>query len=144
MPGTARCGGATPARNTAPPARWSWLYFAQDAPRRLRTQKTAMLWGYGHYVVFAAAAAVGAGLVVNVAHVTGHRGLTDRDAALFITCVWLLHRRTAKASTKADGLTPVAALAILAATFTTFAVPCTGVLASLLIGAHLVVARLGI
>ncbi|RPF30429.1 low temperature requirement protein A [Streptomyces sp. TLI_185] len=126
-----------------------WLYFAQDAPRRLKTQKTAMLWGYGHYVVFAAAAAVGAGLVVNVAHVTGHHGLTDREAAatytvpvaLFITSVWLLHRRAAKASTNVDVLAPTAALAILAATFTTFAVPCTGVIASLLIGAHLVLAR---
>ncbi|MFJ8357196.1 low temperature requirement protein A [Streptomyces sp. NPDC093984] len=127
-----------------------WLYFAQDAPRRLRTQRTAMLWGYGHYVVFAAAAAVGAALAVNVAHVTGHRALTDLQAAaaytvpvaLFVTFVWLLHRWTAQQpSTMADVLPPVAAVAILAATFTTFAVLCTGVIASLLIGTSLVVAQ---
>ncbi|MFE9622909.1 low temperature requirement protein A [Streptomyces sp. NPDC006527] len=126
-----------------------WLYFAQDAPRRLRTQNTAMLWGYGHYVVFAAAAAVGAALAVNLAHVTDHGALTDVQVAatytvpvaLFITCVWLLHRRAARPSTTANVLPPMAALAILAATFTTFAVLCTGIIASLLIGTSLVVAR---
>ncbi|GEC10677.1 hypothetical protein SSP24_83320 [Streptomyces spinoverrucosus] len=38
-----------------------WLYFAQDAPRHLASMTTAMLWGYGHYAVFASAAAVGTG-----------------------------------------------------------------------------------
>ncbi|CAM5698422.1 low temperature requirement protein A [Streptomyces canus] len=126
-----------------------WLYFAQDAPRRLRTQNTAMLWGYGHYAVFASAAAVGAGLAVNIAHLTAHGTLTDVQAAatytvpvaVFIACVWLLHRRAAQLPPKADVLPPVAALTVLATTFTTVAVLCTGVLASLLIGAFLVVAR---
>ncbi len=126
-----------------------WLYFAQDAPRRLRTQATAMLWGYGHYVVFAAAAAVGAALAVNVAHATHHAGLSDVQAAatytvpvaLFIVCVWLLHRRGARLPLKADVLSPVAACAVLATTFTTFAVPATGIIATLLIGAHLVAVR---
>ncbi|MFZ4189151.1 low temperature requirement protein A [Streptomyces pseudogriseolus] len=126
-----------------------WLYFAQDAPRRLRTQATTMLWGYGHYMVFAAAAAVGAALAVNVAHATHHTGLSGVQAAatytvpvaLFIACVWLLHRRVAQPSLKADVLSPVAALAVLATTFTTFAVPATGIVATLLIGAHLVAAR---
>ncbi|OSP44765.1 low temperature requirement protein A [Streptomyces sp. 13-12-16] len=128
-----------------------WLYFAQDAPRRLRTQTTAMLWGYGHYGVFAAAAAVGAALAVNVAHVTGHGALTDVRAAavytvpvaLFITCVWLLHRRVVRLSAAADLLAPLAVAAVLAATFTTFAVLCTGFITSLLIGLSLVLARRG-
>ncbi|MGP4048848.1 low temperature requirement protein A [Streptomyces sp. 2A115] len=55
-----------------------WMYFAQVAPRRLRTQRTAMLWGYGHYVVFAAAA------------------VCTVPVTLFVTCVWLLHRRAAQ------------------------------------------------
>jgi low temperature requirement protein LtrA len=126
-----------------------WLYFAQDAPRRLRTQSTAMLWGYGHYVVFASAAAVGAAMAVNVARATGHAALTDVQAAatytvpvaLFITCVWLLHRRTAQVSGKASILSPVTALAVLATTFTPFTVLCTGVIVSLMIGAHLFAAR---
>ncbi|WP_419664719.1 low temperature requirement protein A [Streptomyces sp. 2-1] len=126
-----------------------WMYFAQDAPRRLRTQKTAMLWGYGHYVVFAAAAAVGAALAVNVAHVTGSRTLTSVQAAavytvpvaLFVTCVWLLHRRAAQLSTAANVLPPVAALAILSSTVTPFPVLGTGIIASLLIAGSLVLVR---
>jgi low temperature requirement protein LtrA len=126
-----------------------WLYFAQDAPRRLKTQNTAMLWGYGHYAVFAAAAAVGAGLAVNVAHLTDHGTLTDVQAAatytvpvaVFIACVWLLHRRAAQLPFTANLLPPVAALAVLVTTFTTVAVLCTGVIASLLVGASLVVAH---
>ncbi|MCQ4210556.1 low temperature requirement protein A [Streptomyces longispororuber] len=128
-----------------------WMYFAQDAPRRLRTQRTAMLWGYGHYVVFAAAAAVGAALAVNVAHVTGSRALTDVRAAavytvpvaLFVTCVWLLHRRAARLSTAADVLPPAAALAVLCLTFTPFAVLGTGVVASLLVAGSVVLGRHG-
>ncbi|WP_406485816.1 low temperature requirement protein A [Streptomyces phaeochromogenes] len=126
-----------------------WMYFAQDAPRRLRTQRTAMLWGYGHYVVFAAAAAVGAALAVNVAHVTGSRTLTNVQAAavytvpvaLFVTCVWLLHRRAAQLSTAANVLPPVAALAILSSTVTPFPVLGTGIITSLLITGSLVLVR---
>ncbi|MGW7661841.1 low temperature requirement protein A [Streptomyces sp. NPDC054756] len=128
-----------------------WLYFAQDSPRRLKAQSTAMLWGYGHYAVFASAAAVGAALGVNAAHATGHTALTDVQAAgtytvpvaLFIICVWLLHRRAAQVSREAGVLSPVAALAVLATTFTPFTVLCTGVIASLLVGAHVFTARRG-
>ncbi|MFD8565525.1 low temperature requirement protein A [Streptomyces sp. NPDC059639] len=126
-----------------------WMYFAQDAPRRLKTQRTAMLWGYGHYVVFAAAAAVGAALAVNVAHVTGSHALTDLQTAavytvpvaLFVTCVWLLHRRAAQLSTAANVLPPVAALAILSSTVTPFPVLGTGIITSLLIAGSLVLVR---
>ncbi|MEU2782384.1 low temperature requirement protein A [Streptomyces sp. NPDC007110] len=126
-----------------------WMYFAQDAPRRLRTQRTAMWWGYGHYVVFAAAAAVGAALAVNVAHAAGGSALTDVQAAavytvpvaLFVLCVWLLHRRTARPSTASDALPPVAALAVLCSTVTPFPVPATGVIVALLIAGLVVVRR---
>ncbi|MER7106087.1 low temperature requirement protein A [Streptomyces humidus] len=126
-----------------------WMYFAQDAPRRLRTQRTAMSWGYGHYVVFAAAAAVGAALAVNVAHVTGDRALTDVQAAavytvpvaLFVTCVWLLHRRAAQVSAAGNVLPPAAAVVVLSLTFAPFSVLGTGVVASLLIAGSVVIAR---
>ncbi|MEU1232390.1 low temperature requirement protein A [Streptomyces sp. NPDC005828] len=126
-----------------------WMYFAQDAPQRLRTQRTAMLWGYGHYVVFASAAAVGAALAVNVAHVTGGRALTDVQAAavytvpvaLFITCVWLLHRRATRVSAAGNVLQPAAAVVVLSLTFTPFPVLGTGVVASLLIAGSVVLAR---
>ncbi|MEU9317283.1 low temperature requirement protein A [Streptomyces sp. NPDC048295] len=126
-----------------------WLHFAQNAHRQLRTQRTAMLWGYGYYVVFAAAAAIGAALAVNVAHVTGDRALTDVQAAavytvpvaLFVICVWLLHRRAAQASAAGNVLPPAAALVVLSLTFSPFPVLGTGVVASLLIVGSVVLAR---
>ncbi|WP_328885779.1 low temperature requirement protein A [Streptomyces sp. NBC_00316] len=126
-----------------------WLYFTQDAPRRLSNQTTAMLWGYGHYAVFTSAAAVGAGLVLNVGHATGHGALTDHQAAasytvpvaVFIASVWLLHRQAAQLPTLANVLHPVAVLTVLATTFTPIPVLGTGVVAGLLIGATLTVVR---
>jgi low temperature requirement protein LtrA len=46
-------------------AMW-WAYFKHSAAEEgdLRVARQALAWGYGHYVVFAAAAAVGAGLQV--------------------------------------------------------------------------------
>lgn len=124
-----------------------WLYFAQNAPRHLATQTTAMRWGYGHYAVFASAAAVGAGLAVNVAHLTGHGGPTDHRAAaaytvpvaVFIASVWYLHRQAARLPVLADVLHPVAVVVVLATTFTPAPVLGTGIVASVLIGATLVV-----
>ncbi|MFF5716121.1 low temperature requirement protein A [Streptomyces buecherae] len=130
-----------------------WLYFAQNAPRRLTGLRNALLWGYGHYLVFASAAAAGAGLAVNVAHATDHGHLTDRTAAaaytipvaVFITLVWLLHHRAAELRNPADVIHPVAVLAILASTFAPTPAPVlvTGVLAALLIAATLLLSARG-
>jgi low temperature requirement protein LtrA len=55
-----------------------WLYF--DQPRHLTDDPTVSFrWGYGHIVIFASLAAVGAGLQVATEAVTGHAG--DRVAA---------------------------------------------------------------
>ncbi|MFI6894604.1 low temperature requirement protein A [Streptomyces sp. NPDC050256] len=125
-----------------------WLYFARSARvhDRLTTLRTALLWGYGHYLVFASAAAVGAGLAVNVAHTTGHGHLSDRAAAavytipvaVFVTLVWLLHHRAGGLRRAADVLHPVAVLAVLAATFAPSPVLVTGIITALLIAATLV------
>lgn len=125
-----------------------WLYFAQDAPRRLTGLRSAILWGYGHYAVFASAAAVGAGLAVNVAHATGHGHLSDRAAAaaftvpvaVFITLVWLLHHRAAELRNRNDLIHPVAVLAVLAMTFAPGPVLATGAITAALVAATLVVA----
>ncbi|ROQ81617.1 low temperature requirement A protein (LtrA) [Streptomyces sp. CEV 2-1] len=122
-----------------------WLYFAQNAPQRLTTLRVALLWGYGHYFVFASAAAVGAGLALNVSHATGHGHLSDHAAAaaytvpvaVFIALVWLLHHPTPVRPDTADIVHPVAVAAILAATFTPSPVLVTGILAALLIAAKL-------
>ena len=46
-------------------AMW-WIYFAKPAGEALVSNRVGFLWGYGHYFVFASAAAVGAGIAVVV------------------------------------------------------------------------------
>ncbi|MEV7403610.1 low temperature requirement protein A [Streptomyces sp. NPDC091267] len=128
-----------------------WLYFAQSAPELLTTLRVALLWGYGHYFVFASAAAVGAGLALNVAHATGHGHLSDRavaaaytiPVAVFITLVWLLHHRTTWRRSAADLIHPLAVAAILATTFMPSPVLVTGIIAALLIATTLVLSARG-
>ncbi|MFI5486221.1 low temperature requirement protein A [Micromonospora echinaurantiaca] len=74
-----------------------WLYFdrAAAAPARL---SASLGWGYGHYLVFAAVAAVGAGLEVVVDHhrhlahvggvVVGHTVAVP--TAVYLLTVWVL------------------------------------------------------
>ena len=49
-----------------------WVYFDRPVHDLLTSFRKAIVWGYGHYLVFAAAAAVGAGLAVNVDYATHH------------------------------------------------------------------------
>jgi low temperature requirement protein LtrA len=120
-----------------------WLYFAQNASRRLTGFATATLWGYGHYAVFACAAAVGAGLAVNVALVTGHGHLGSLGAAAaytvpvagFVLSVWLLHRGAAGRRSAPDAVHALAVAAVLAATFSPAPVLVAGAVAALLVAA---------
>jgi low temperature requirement protein LtrA len=77
-----------------------WIYFDHEAAPRLATARESFSWGYGHYFVFASAAAVGAGLVVAVAferHET--HGIsyvlsamaTTVPVAIYLVAVGLLH-----------------------------------------------------
>jgi len=78
-----------------------WLYFDQHAERFLRSNREGFRWGYGHYLIFSSAAAVGAGIAVVVDRDThiGHASATTVAAAVavpvavFLVCVWLLHVR---------------------------------------------------
>ncbi|HVV08813.1 low temperature requirement protein A [Amycolatopsis sp.] len=72
-----------------------WLYFDQPGHRRLAQFRNGFVWGYGHYLIFASAAAVGVGLEVAIEP----GGLGEVGAALTLTVpvavyllsVWLLH-----------------------------------------------------
>jgi low temperature requirement protein LtrA len=78
-----------------------WLYFDRSAHNLLSSLRTSMMWGYGHYFVFASAAAVGAGLGVAVDQATGHTEISAVLAgyaiavpvAVYLFFVWLLHIR---------------------------------------------------
>jgi low temperature requirement protein LtrA len=75
-----------------------WLYFARPHHDLLRTMRAAFVWGYGHYAIFAAAAAVGAGLAVAVdaamhdAHVDSFQaGLAIAiPVAVYLASLWAL------------------------------------------------------
>ncbi|WAL71893.1 low temperature requirement protein A [Kitasatospora sp. YST-16] len=100
-----------------------WIYFADDSHDHLRDNRQALPWGYGHYLVFASAAAVGAGLEVAAGHAVGTAHLSARAAsaavtvptALFLVTVWALHSRHHKRGA-AQAILPLAALSVLAAT----------------------------
>ncbi|MFF4297782.1 low temperature requirement protein A [Streptomyces vinaceus] len=106
-------------------AAW-WIYFAVPAHDRLRSNREAIPWGYGHYVIFASAAAIGAGLEVAIEHAVGKAHISTLSAnlavcvpaALFLAFVWLLHSRHFKRGTAQQLVLPLTALAILACAWT--------------------------
>lgn len=91
-------------------AMW-WLYFARPAHTLLAgtgPPDRGFLRAYGHYLIFASAAAVGAGLAVIADQVT-HRidvfpqaagAMVAVPAAVFLVTVWALHLRSRASSSR--------------------------------------------
>jgi low temperature requirement protein LtrA len=100
-----------------------WLYFAEQADERLRGRREAFVWGYGHLVIFASAAAVGAGLAVVADHAAGraHIGRAAAGAAvvvpvsLYLLALWLVHLRHDRATGWRRYACPVLAVVLPAA-----------------------------
>ncbi|MEV0409143.1 low temperature requirement protein A [Actinoallomurus sp. NPDC050550] len=77
-----------------------WLYFLVPAGAGLAERRhRSYRWGYGHYGIFAALAALGAGLKIAVEQ-TGHELNASPlaicyavaiPAAVFLTALWLVH-----------------------------------------------------
>lgn len=119
-------------------AAW-WIYFARPVHPVLRGNRQAFLWGYGHYLIFGSAAAIGAGLEVAVEHAIGKGHLSQAaataavtvPAACYLLTVWLLHARHTKTGPAQQLVLPVAAVAVLACT----AAGSSGVLATGLVAA---------
>lgn len=129
-----------------------WIYFEmprERATEALRATFSARLggafgWGYGHYFVFGAVAATGAGLAIAVDRAAGVSTLPRWEAGAFTTvpvtiyvlAVWLIHRR--HKSSRHSFLTPVALVLVLGSTLTPQPVLITGLVLAALIAAHLV------
>lgn len=62
-----------------------WIYFAVPIHHHLRSNRQAFLWGYGHYLVFGSAAAVGAGIEIAVEESFGRAHLSAFAAAACVT-----------------------------------------------------------
>jgi low temperature requirement protein LtrA len=77
-----------------------WVYFLEPAAEGLqRRRQWSFFWGYGHYLLFAALAAVGAGLEAAIEAVGGHAKLSEIAVAYTIAVpvaavlllLWVLH-----------------------------------------------------
>ncbi|MFF5001631.1 low temperature requirement protein A [Streptomyces phaeochromogenes] len=120
-------------------AAW-WIYFVVPIHGHLSSSRKAFLWGYGHYVIFASAAAIGAGLEVAVEQAVGKAHISTLAAsaavtlptALFLLMVWVLHARHYKVGTAQQLVLPVTALVVALCTFLgDWAVFAAGVVAAL-------------
>lgn len=102
-----------------------WIYFTVPIHGHLRSSKESFLWGYGHYLIFASAAAIGAGLEIAVeeavhkAHIStpAASAAVTVPTALYLISVWALHARHFKVGTAQQAVLPLAALAVVLCTF---------------------------
>jgi low temperature requirement protein LtrA len=116
-----------------------WLYFDRTRQELLRSLRKAIIWGYGHYFIFASTAAVGAGLAVAVDDLSGHAhmshlamGLTvGVPVAVWISWVWWLHACPLLRG-PIVAASPVAAVLVLAAAWTPVPVPAIAVIMAVL------------
>jgi low temperature requirement protein LtrA len=121
-----------------------WIYFDRPAHDLLTSLRTAILWGYGHYLVFASVAAVGAGLGVAIDQRTGHTEIGSVGAGfavaipvvVYLLCLWILHYRPAYRRTRWLG--PAAAPLILLMPFTREPVLGIGVIVAAIVGIKIV------
>jgi len=85
-----------------------WLYFCKEDHLVSDRKADAFAWGYGHFIIFAAGAAVGAGFAVQVDLATQHAHTTqlagDMSVALpmafYIMGLWLIRDRQIMAGRK--------------------------------------------
>jgi low temperature requirement protein LtrA len=125
-------------------AMW-WLYFSQPGHAALGTMRRAFVWGYGHYFVFASAAAVGAALAVAVDHATSRTEISDLQAALalaipvaiYLFSVWFVQIRPQPNDEICGKIFLLSILAVLATPWTP--IPTTAIAAILAVTTGLVV-----
>ena len=78
-----------------------WLYFSREEQLQTQDLSRALVWGYGHILVFASGAAVGAGIAVLVDIATDHAQVTPMvghysvaiPVALYLGGLWLVRDR---------------------------------------------------
>ena len=128
-----------------------WLYFDEPAGRLLSSLRMALAWGYGHYLVFASVAAVGAGLEVEIDVEAGGTQLAPALAGLatavpvgvFLLSVWLLHVRP-RPGGRVGALNvayPLVAVLVVATAWSPAPVHLTAVLVAALVAVNTVVKR---
>jgi low temperature requirement protein LtrA len=113
-----------------------WLYFDQPENTMLASLRTAFVWGYGHLFIFAAAAAVGAGLSVAIDQTFQHAEIGPVGAGMAVAApvviyligLWALHQHPQIRRFSHPLLFPAAAGLILLTPLTGQAALLTGLL----------------
>ncbi|MCX2730058.1 low temperature requirement protein A [Saccharopolyspora sp. NFXS83] len=98
-----------------------WIYFT-GAETTFESLRTALVWGYGHYLIFASIAAVGSGLhtALNIAEHTAHTSVRADAFALavpvgvFLLVLLFLHRLTGTGAVGRPIIIAVGAVLVLA------------------------------
>ncbi|MER5600386.1 low temperature requirement protein A [Streptomyces sp. NPDC002265] len=117
-----------------------WIYFVVPIHGYLHTSRESFLWGYGHYLIFASAAAIGAGLELAVEQTVGQAHISALAAsaavtlptALYLVALWALHARHFKVGIAQQSVLPATALLVICCTFLgTWAVLTTGLVLAL-------------
>lgn len=131
-----------------------WLYFSRDSGLMLsRAQGSGSgveyLWGFGHYFVFASAAAIGAGLAARVAYrlePDDHSRLQTATAvtvpvAVLLASLWFVCLRDREDRRRAAGPYGVAVAGVLAATFGPLPEVAAGIVCAVLLAVQLRITR---
>jgi low temperature requirement protein LtrA len=131
-------------------AMW-WIYFDEPAHDLLHDSAAAFRWGYGHYLVFASAAAVGAGLSVIVDHAAAHEHVhlsrlgaslaVAVPVALYVLTVWVLQVRPRRRGGVVNAAYLSAALLIVAAALSPWPILVIGAIMSALVAVHVLAPR---
>ncbi|MFI6296433.1 low temperature requirement protein A [Nonomuraea sp. NPDC050790] len=118
-----------------------WIYFAPPTADLLSSNRQAIPWGYGHYLIFAAIGALSAGVEVSVDHLTGKAHIPAVGAgyavavpvALFLFMVWVLHLRPHRYGRADTAAFLVATALVLLAPLTPQPVPAMAVVCAALV-----------
>ncbi len=78
-----------------------WAYFSREEHLQTQELRRVLMWGYGHVIVFAAAAALGAGFIVLIDVLTAHAQVGVRTGdiavaiplALYLIGLWFIRDR---------------------------------------------------
>jgi low temperature requirement protein LtrA len=119
-----------------------WLYFSREDAEVLTGNDIGMVWGLGHYFVYASTAAIGAGLAARADHHGHHSevsglvaaGFVTIPAAVLVVAMWLVDVRLHDRSARTALVFVLAATVIVAVTWLPGAEVWAGVLLVTLLG----------
>ncbi|MDR7085746.1 low temperature requirement protein LtrA [Aeromicrobium panaciterrae] len=122
-----------------------WLYFSRDNSSILTGNDVGYVWGFGHYVIFGSAAAIGAGLAVRIAYYGDHAEVSDLVSSAFVTgpvaafllMLWVICVRLHDPSLRTAIPFVAAVIALVAVTFVPYSELWAGVIFVILLVAVL-------